>query len=626
VRSDIDEGDRTSAQLREREAAYRAFAGIVPGNTWTASPRGELTFIGHDWQEVDADQAARALGTAWLDEVHDDDRERVRTRWAEAIRTGEPYDIEFRVRVSGAAFRWYRVRAMPVRDDAGTIVRWIGLNLDINDRYEADRARDMYASLVERSSNFIAISDPHGRLVEVNAAGRALIGIASVDDCRGLPLLAFVDAPERAAAEAEAFAELARDGRWRGDLALRHVGTGRRIPATCVAFMLTAVDGTVLGIAAVFHDQRDKARIEDGLRLLARTGAALVESLDAQRTIEQIAHAFLDGFAALCVIDVVSNNGSVRRTVAHRDAAAAVHLPSDPPYGMRSLISVPIITPAGDVAGALSCALDDRSDRDDYDAVDRGFVEEVARRAGAAIANVRQYERERRVALELQAASLPARLPSVAGIRLDVAYRPGSTEASIGGDWYDAFVVGDGRLVMTCGDVLGHGLHAAVSMTKLRLAMQSAAMVDADPHVMLRVADATLRVSDPDAYATAIAAVYDPATRRLSVASAGHPCPLLRSADRIAELPVAGLMIGLRGDAARDVADFAIPAGACIALYTDGLIEFTRDTDAGQERLIAAFRNADVQRSERPAEALVDAVLAADTARDDIAVLLATFT
>ena len=101
---------------------------------------------------------------------------------------------------------------------------------------------------------------------------------------------------------------------------------------------------------------------------------------------------------------------------------------------VRSIISVPIKTPAGTIVGAITCALDDVNIRDDYGPDDLGFVEEVARRAGAAIASVQLYQRERRIALELQAASLPASLPKVDGILLDAAYRPGSNEAKIGGD------------------------------------------------------------------------------------------------------------------------------------------------------------------------------------------------
>jgi serine phosphatase RsbU (regulator of sigma subunit) len=208
-------------------------------------------------------------------------------------------------------------------------------------------------------------------------------------------------------------------------------------------------------------------------------------------------------------------------------------------------------------------------------------------------------------------------------MRLDAAYRPASSEAKIGGDWYDAFVLDDGRLAITVGDVLGHGLQAAVLMTKLRLAMQSAAMVNASPQLMLRVADSALGVADADAYATAAAAVYDPATRALTIASAGHPNPLLRTADgRVEELAAAGCMLGVRGGAPAE-RTVTLDAGSAVMFYTDGLIEFDRDLGAGFARVAAAFADPALLLAHRPAEALVSAVLRENDARDDVAVLIA---
>jgi serine phosphatase RsbU (regulator of sigma subunit) len=176
------------------------------------------------------------------------------------------------------------------------------------------------------------------------------------------------------------------------------------------------------------------------------------------------------------------------------------------------------------------------------------------------------------------------------------------------------------------GDVLGHGLQAAVSMTKLRLAMQSAAMIDANPTLMLRVADATLHLSDPDAYATAIAAIYDSVTRTLTFACAGHPGPALRTADGAVEIVNgSGSMLGLRTGDEAQTQTIAIDAGSTLVFYTDGLIEMTRDIDEGYRRLSAALQRDDLLQAARPAHALVETVLGRDNAHDDIAVLVVRF-
>jgi PAS domain S-box-containing protein len=649
------------------DSLYRALFEALPGVTWVASPAGDLTYINDRLLSARPDMVDSALGDGWLSSVHPDDLERVTRSWAYALETGEPYAIEFRVRVDDGTYRWYLVRAQPVFDERGAIGRWVGVNFDVQDRHAADTQREMYAALVENSSDFISIADCSGRVLYVNGAGRALLEIGSLEDAVQTELRDYVVPDDRAFFESVILPALARDGAWNGDFRLRRFRSGLPIPVGYSVFALASGNGTPLGVASVGRDLRERQRIEDGLRLLSRTGAAVVDSLDYGRTLQNIARAFVDGFAAYCLIDVMPSAGEWERTVEHRDPAfVPLFMRLSPPRGnhpiaraieagessyariddswaknldrsddrleairalrVRSIISVPIKTPAGAIVGAITCALDDVNVRDDYGPDDLGFVEEVARRAGAAIANVQLYQRERRIALELQAASLPTSLPQVDGVVLHAAYRPGSNEAKIGGDWYDAFVLADKRLVITVGDVLGHGLQAAVSMTKLRLAMQSAAIVNPEPNLMLRVADATLRLSDPDAYATAIAAIYDPASRSVTFASAGHPGPALRTpAGCISELSQSALMLGLRSGSEQETLSVETPPGTTLVFYTDGLVEVVHDIDEGFRRLCSALRSEDLLRAPQPAEALVKAVLGADEARDDIAVLVVTF-
>jgi serine phosphatase RsbU (regulator of sigma subunit) len=259
-----------------------------------------------------------------------------------------------------------------------------------------------------------------------------------------------------------------------------------------------------------------------------------------------------------------------------------------------------------------------------YDEDDLAFAEEIGRRAGIAIENARMYERERRIAVQLQAASLPAALPRIDHLHLDADYRPGSSEATIGGDWYDAFAVDTRRVMITVGDVLGHGLQAAVTMTKLRQAMQSAAMVNPDPNVMLAVADRTLRMLDVDGYATAVAALYDRDLHTVTFASAGHPGPIMRTpGGDVFEFTSPGLMLGLRTGAENDTTVVPAPPGTTLVFFTDGLVEATRDYEAGQQRLMAAVGGADFTTIERPAQAIANAVLGEVISSDDVALLVA---
>jgi serine phosphatase RsbU (regulator of sigma subunit)/anti-sigma regulatory factor (Ser/Thr protein kinase) len=528
-------------------------------------------------------------------------------------------------------------------------------------RAREDASRSLLVGITENTSGFVGLARADGTSIYINAAGRAMLEIAA-DDVSHLTMFDCIADEDRARYRAEIVPTLDRGGVWTGNLSLRNQRTGVAIPCLFNGMRVAATDGSYT-YAAVAQDRREQLRTEINLRLVARAGAA-VNRLDAGGALAAISHACIEEFASCCTIDAFAPGGAWVRTAAHRDPTLQEALALLPrPAGehpimqaanrgaplvmtldenwaevhdldarrvavwkqldIRHVMVVPIVNPAGEHVGALTVGLDGASGRA-FGPFDLPFLEEVGRRAGASIANARLYERQERIAIELQAASLPARLPDLDDGVLYADYRPGSDEATIGGDWYDAFVLEDGRLAITVGDVLGHGLRAAVTMTKLRQAMQSAAMVDTDPRMMLVVADRTMRLVDPNAYATALAAIYDPRARTLALATAGHPGPVMHAASgAIHHTAVHGMLLGL-GSGVHTYAlhEVDVPAETTIVFYTDGLIEATRDLALGHERLRAAVRSVCETDEANPARAIVNHVLAGAAARDDIAVLV----
>jgi serine phosphatase RsbU (regulator of sigma subunit) len=237
------------------------------------------------------------------------------------------------------------------------------------------------------------------------------------------------------------------------------------------------------------------------------------------------------------------------------------------------------------------------------------------------VQHARAYERERTIAMRFQEASLPAACRSVGDLRLSADYRPGNSEATVGGDWYDAFQLDDGRIAITIGDVVGKGLEAAVTMATLRQSMRGAASLLPKPNAMLGVAERTIRELPAQTYATALAAIYDPQLREMTFATAGHPGPVLCLADGVVEELVA---TGRCSDSARRTwgDDDCHPARLALAFFTDGLTESTRDLDEGYRRLRAALTDPRVRAAENPARAIVEHVLERGQSRDDIAVLV----
>ena len=672
-----DELDDTSANLLSAHRAlvrseqrYKVLTETLPGITWTATPDGLLDRVDGRATPTGERPPTSPLGASWLEIVHPDDRERARTRWTTALRTGEPYDVQFRVAMKDGTYRWTLARGLPQRDPDGTIERWVGLNIDIDDQHRADERREQFVRLVENSDDLIAISDLQGKVTYVNQAGLRMLGIASLDIARATTTMDYFVADDKPFVQSVILPAIAREGRWQGEFRLRHFAIDDSVPVYVNLFSLTDDTGAPSGIATVTRDIRERQRVDAGLRTLAETGAVMFRSLDYEQTLQNVAKAATNNFSSYCIIDMVDEENRLRPVAAaHRDPALAGMLERvsiarntsgnhpvaravregvstlvatvgahwvtetgmDPDsadavraLSPRSMLCVPVRTRVdGAVVGALSFIIDNDARRG-YVAEDVRFAEEIALRAGLAFDHARAYGRELRIAATLQAASLPKTLPELAGLRLSADYRPGNSEATIGGDWYDAFVLDDGRVVITIGDVLGNGLNAAVTMGKLRQAMQSVAFVVPRLDALLDVGDRIVRADSEDTYATALAGIYDPKTRTFVYASAGHPGPIVRDPlGAIHEFESTGVMLGLRTAGDIRTISLTIAAGSTLVFYTDGLVEATRDLDEGHRRLHAAIGDARVAAAANPAHALVEHVLAGQSPTDDIVVFIA---
>ena len=238
------------------------------------------------------------------------------------------------------------------------------------------------------------------------------------------------------------------------------------------------------------------------------------------------------------------------------------------------------------------------------------------------------YRRERRIADTLQRALLPPVLPRIPGLTLDAVYQPDTDEAKVGGDWYDAFDLGDGRVGFSIGDVAGHGLGAAVLMGRAREALRAAAIEEQDPGRILQLANGAVELSETQTIVTAIFAVLDRLTMRLSYANAGHPPPLLAERDGSVEmLSGGGLPLGLGIPSAVaegwETNTTSLRPGSILALYTDGLTESDRDISAAENRMKEALARQARGVQQRSALSLVASTILGRQ-RDDIAVVTVT--
>ncbi|HZG05547.1 MAG TPA: SpoIIE family protein phosphatase [Streptomyces sp.] len=193
------------------------------------------------------------------------------------------------------------------------------------------------------------------------------------------------------------------------------------------------------------------------------------------------------------------------------------------------------------------------------------------------LAQTEQEAAERnRMALQLQRAIMPpTRGPIDAeGLHIAVRYRPAEEDHLVGGDWYDAVVLPSRQVLLSVGDVAGHGIEAATGMVVLRNALRGLATTGAGPAQILSWLNTVAHHLTENVTATAVCGLYDPDTRTLRWARAGHPPPVLVRDQRAATLPmVGGLLLGALPDAKYEEEQLELQAGDMLLMYTDGLIE-----------------------------------------------------
>lgn len=138
-----------AAALRESEQRYRQLTEAMPQIVWTADPSGQFDYLNARWFEYTGCSPSASLRESWQDAIHPEDRSKVRANWEKAVRTGVPYEEQARFKRHDDAFRWHLLKAAPIRNAQGKIVRWVGTNTDIEDRKRADELERKNAELRE---------------------------------------------------------------------------------------------------------------------------------------------------------------------------------------------------------------------------------------------------------------------------------------------------------------------------------------------------------------------------------------------------------------------------------------------------------------------------------------------
>jgi PAS domain S-box-containing protein len=404
-------------------------------------------------------------------------------------------------------------------------------------------------------------------------------------------------------------------------------------------------------------------RTSQRLRFVSRINEVLLDSSNAWTAMASVASAIAADLADACVIVKLEGDAVRVEAVAARDpqrnevvAALAGQRPLRPEYErrlahqLRNHESVVHETDSVDrmkaqtwpYLGAQIEALDAHAtvvvplhlatavygaltvvySSDAYEPLrDLPTIEDVAARASVAVERAETLERERNIASTLQKASLPSIIPQPEGLHFDHVYLPAAQQAEVGGDWYDAIELDDGSVVISVGDVTGRGVQAAVIMSKVRHAMGMVPLHETDPARILDSAEWFLRKRYPDAIVTAFVAVIDPNRTSMRFANAGHLPPLVRRGDELLELEKSGLPLGLR-HLRPNAASHSVELrdSDLLVLYTDGLVEWNRDWEAGARALTGVMSSGAIVATTSPAKLIARTCLP-ERPHDDVAIL-----
>ncbi|NYI04359.1 SpoIIE family protein phosphatase [Allostreptomyces psammosilenae] len=552
----------------------------------------------------------------------------------------------------------------------------------------------------------VALYDTDLRLTRANAAMEQAVALTE-EEMRGLRVGEIVDHPEATKTE-----QFMREALERGET--RYLENFIRVPGEerqhAWSVFLTPLrdrDGTPRGVSLTTLDMTEQYWARHRLAVLDEASGRIGRTLDPVRTAEELTEMTVPGLADFVSVDVLDRVLAgeepapdplrfpvTLRRVAHRSilpgvpeavvavgdfdsyarnsaparalasgetvtgprpgtsvAAAACWDPARAErvrtFGFHAWMAVPLRA-RGTTLGVAGFAR--HTSPEPFTSDDVLLAEQLAARTAISLDNARRYTRERNAALALQRSLLPHRLPGRPAVEVASRYLPAASHLGLGGAWFDVIGLSSARVALVVGDVVGHGVHAAATMGRLRTAVRTLADVDLAPDELLTHLDDLVvhlgegtdeeaerdRAADGvgaggEVGATCLYAVYDPVSRQCTVSRAGPLPPALVRPDGTVEFPdlPAGPALGT-GGLPYESGQLELPEGSLLALYTSGLVESSanhdRDVGDGLEELCRVLSRAAAPGAAPRLDATCDDVLASllpERPSDDVALLLA---
>lgn len=491
----------------------------------------------------------------------------------------------------------------------------------------------------------VLVRDPSGPLVFANDAAARLLGLDSAEDVLAMSseqLMALYDVFDEHGHEIsldELPSARAARGEPAGQMLVRNVirSTGEERWLFHKATPVFDSGGALSMVISVIEDLTEVKRAELAQRLLAETGQALASSLDYEQTLQQVAELAVPVVADWCAVAMRAADGGLelvavahgnperrelgrqvgRDLAAHlgeRTATAAVFARRRPrvahldeallaqagiggellervrELGLGSLAIAPLAAPGQPPIGVLILAMGQSGRR--FDQTDVTLVGELGHRAAIAVSSARLYRERSLIASTLQRSLLPPELPDIPDFRLAGFYQAAGEQNDVGGDFYDAFEVPGGWMVLV-GDVAGRGAEAAARTSLSRYTLRTAGRLLGDPIAAFEQLNDALREHEGLSLVSVCCVMLraEGESARAEVVLAGHPPAYHVRSGTPSPVGVFAPFLGAyeRGD--WEAVAIELAAGDQLVLYTDGVIDAVGEEERfGEERLADTLR------------------------------------
>jgi PAS domain S-box-containing protein len=658
-------------ELEASEERYRFLADSIPPIIWTATPEGTCNYLNRRWYDYTGLTIEQSLESGWLNAVHPDERERCERLWRASVSSGEPYEVECRLRHRGdGSYRWYLIRALPQRDPDQRTLLWFGTSTDIDDqkrneqlqRYLSEASTILASSLdyevtlpriaalsVPQIADWCAIDLLEGQTIRRVAVAHVhpeKIDLAvefhrryppRIDEMGGVALVLRTgqatmvreitdemlaagtpDPEQRAILQSLGLrsficAPIRARGRTLGAITFVAAESGRLYGDSDLALAneLAYRTGLAVDNAQLFIETQERAKREELINAIAKKLRASLDAGEIMRSaLTEVGRAFGANRASwlrlnkergifeitpqqwcapgispfLRSYEVTAFPDTILTAYRRGEIVAINNLATDPrtvdffhnpdrPPGAVSVLGCPVFV-RDELDGILTVTTIDHERNWTSGEIDT--LTAICSTLALALENARIYAREHRVADMLQSAflaNIPNRLP---GLSVRSSYRAGLEESQVGGDFYDAFTLPDGRVAVVMADVSGKGLSAAVQTATVKYSLRAFAAEAAAPSLVLTRLNRMLRAESSglgDHFVTLFYAVFDPGSGRLAYASAGHETQVVkRRTGGTTLMSATGPILGITEHRYEQAIDYLGP-GDSVILFTDGLTE-----------------------------------------------------